>query len=286
MGINPTDGEGIESFFGSDWCDFRFRLDGCKHAGVWRTLYIIAIVFTAPLVLIGIYLIHRKIYVKLWRAGGGILQIVDGAVKPRANEAFLLTGTLSLAGRLLYWCVTVGGGFGSNIVQEFFHDWPFVILWHGGVLFTVGVIYATPKSHITVNKKKGREGARQEATQITRSKLPSPQLCNVLLGLFLIVPSVTLPLFALLDGAARDRGNYALAKKYNTIHYLLWGIYCLLLSGVAVYFGYKLWKILDSNVENVHRGGSGKTTESGGPGKSDTDVPPEFRRAIIMVRLM
>ncbi|TPX70592.1 hypothetical protein SpCBS45565_g01651 [Spizellomyces sp. 'palustris'] len=252
-----------DEWFGTEWCDFRFRVSGCKHATMWKTFYIVHSIIALPLFCLGLYLIYKKIYQRLWKQGLGIFDVIDGAVKPRATEGFILPATIHIFGRFLYTTLIAADVFKSNAVKEFFHDWPWIALWHAGVYFTIGIIYATPKSYVSGSKRSG------DVSIISRSRLPSPRLLNFLLAVYLLVPTITLPLFGLLDGIARDNGNYELAATYNEIHYVLWGLYTILLGMLAIYFGMKLLLILRSNVEAV--------------AGADGGVNNEFRRAIMML---
>ncbi|TPX63750.1 hypothetical protein SpCBS45565_g06372 [Spizellomyces sp. 'palustris'] len=274
--VNQTDA--INLWFSPEWCDWRWRISGCNDASLWKIVYICTLsqqlqkqqgsllmwfgISTLGhtvwgLLVMRIAIIIKKIYIKLWRKGRKLIEIVSGGLKPRAAEVFILAATLHMFGRALYTSIVLGDGFKLHAVTEFFHEWPWTILYDGAVLFNIGIIYATPRFKMSPGTN---------ASGIEKVRLPGPRALNIIMAIYIIIPSITLSLFGILDGHARDNGNWELATTYNSIHYGLWGSYCWLLAALSSYFGVKLIMLLRASAN----GALEKTDSSG-----------DFRRALL-----
>lgn len=108
----------IEKWENPAWCDFRWRIDNCENETVWKAAYVVHSCLGFPLVLLGCYLIYKKIYKNLWSKGRGIWDFSEGALRPRATEAFILFSTIHVLGRSLYTTLLKAGAFPNNAWKE------------------------------------------------------------------------------------------------------------------------------------------------------------------------
>ncbi|KAI8823780.1 uncharacterized protein EV422DRAFT_565694 [Fimicolochytrium jonesii] len=215
------------------WCDFRLQTWSCTDSTLWTTVFIIHSIWAFLLFLMGLWIVVKKIG-QLREKGLGIFEVCDGAVRPRAAEALLVTAAAHILGRGAHTTVVLAGGFGSWAVGEILFDIPWVILFDGAVFYVIGIIYGTPRHRLVGS-----------STQSER--LPSPRILNLLLFLLTLLPSTTLPLTAYLSGWGRDTAQVHWAVTFTQIHYVLWGVYCIALSGLLLHFGLKLIGILREN---------------------------------------
>lgn len=127
-------------------------------------------------------------------------------------------------------------------------------------MFTIGIIYATPRHRLS------------ETT--TRVRLPSPSTLTILLLTWTILPAVTLPLFAGLDGHGRDIKNVSFSRTFHYLHHFFWSAYCWGWAGVTGYYGYVLLTQLKESIKNVGEDGMESAVV-----KQAKDLS-EFKRAI------
>ncbi|KAJ3154474.1 hypothetical protein HDU86_004603 [Geranomyces michiganensis] len=244
-----------------EWCDWRTRIRGCKNSDIWVAIYVIHTIWAYLAAALGLLVCYKKVYQKVWKNNLSLFEIVDGGLRPRAAETFVIGATIHLWLRAIYTSVILAGGFGSQATAESFHELPWHILFSSAVLLSVGIIYATPRHRLTSNKMRA-------------VRLPSYTVLNIIMLVFTLVPAITLQLFAALDGRARDEGDAESANKFNRIHYGLWSFYCWALGGVELYFGSTLVKILSASASPAtstnHLSGNGGGSGAGGQQKSDT----------------
>ncbi|TPX65199.1 hypothetical protein SpCBS45565_g05307 [Spizellomyces sp. 'palustris'] len=225
-------------FYSPEWCDWRFRIYDCENSSIWVGFYITYVVLSFVSFLVGLYVCYMKVYQNLWKKKLSVIEFNEGILRPKATEAWVIGSTIFLFGRGLYGIVVLSGGFKNSIVTELFHEWPWCAIYIGGVLLTMGLIHATPRN-ITDSK-----GASASITQIVEISLPSPRTINALTYIYIISPLVLHHLFAILDGYARDAGNFEQAQVYNMIHYLAWAVHDVALCALAAIYGLQLVRIL------------------------------------------
>ncbi|TPX66485.1 hypothetical protein SpCBS45565_g04456 [Spizellomyces sp. 'palustris'] len=230
------------------------RITGCEHAEVWKGFYIAHTIACFILVILGSWLIYRRVYKDLWKKKLRLFEISSGIVKPRGTEVFLIASCVHLFGRGLYTAIVLGNGFKSQAAAEFMHEWPWETLYFACVSFTIGIIHATPKTYMN------GKGTLDELSTLTKVRLPSQQTLNFLFYFFNALPPLTLPWFSIADGYGRDTENYVMANAFNTAHYVCWSAYCWSLAAVVLYFGLKMVMILKANaVTGVKSSESGVT---------------------------
>ncbi|KNC96870.1 uncharacterized protein SPPG_07702 [Spizellomyces punctatus DAOM BR117] len=225
----------------SEWCDWRWRITGCEHAEVWKGFYIAHTIACFILVILGSWVIYRRVYRDLWQKKLRLFEFSNGIVKPRGTEVFLIASCVHLFGRGLYTAIVLGDGFKSQAAAEFMHEWPWETLYFACVSFTIGIIHATPKTYMN------GKGTLDELSTLTKVRLPSQRTLNFLFYFFNALPPLTLPWFSIIDGYGRDTENYVLANAFNTAHYVCWSAYCWSLAAVVLYFGLKMVMILKAN---------------------------------------
>ncbi|KAJ3175187.1 hypothetical protein HDU87_006422 [Geranomyces variabilis] len=274
--------DNTELWANPDWCDWRTRIRGCSYSDVWVTYYVVHTFWAYIAGALGLLVCYRKVYQKVWKHHLSLFELVDGGIRPRAAETFVIGATIHLFLRAIYTTVILAGGFGSQAANESFHELPWHILYSSACLLSVGVIYATPRHRLASNKMRA-------------VRLPSYTVLNIILFGFCLVPMISLQILAALAGHARDNNEADKARNYNAGHYGLWSFYCWTLGGVTLYFGITLIKLLrasaspQSSGNNVAaeapKNGSNATNISQNGGEStaaaDTNGRAGFRRAVM-----
>ncbi|KAJ3150648.1 hypothetical protein HDU89_003056 [Geranomyces variabilis] len=273
--------ENADLWANPEWCDWRTRIRGCKNSDIWVGYYIIHTILAYFAGALGLLVCYKKVYQKVWKNRLSLFELVEGGIRPRAAETFVVGATIHLFLRAIYTTVILAGGFGSQAANESFHELPWHILYSSACLLSVGVIYATPRHRLASNKMRA-------------VRLPSYTVLNVILFVFCLVPTTSLQILAALTGHARDHNEGDKAKNYNAGHYGLWSFYCWALGGVTLYFGVTLIKLLrasaspQSSATNVGAGqpkaGSSGTHSSqtgGDSSAADANGRAGFRRAVM-----
>ncbi|KAI9007196.1 hypothetical protein BC832DRAFT_610350 [Gaertneriomyces semiglobifer] len=274
MANNP----GYDVWYSPDWCDWRWRISGCTHEGLWRGVYVAHTVITSLTICLGGVLLYKKF--RASRAAGSPLlwmRTTYGGWQPRAAEAFLFFTLIHLFGRALYTALVLAGAFKSQAVTEFFHELPWSILYTGGANFNIGIVYATPRFKLT-----------STANSMTKISLPGPNMLNALLLIYSLVPLFTLPVYAAMDGHYRDVGDFERANYWNRVHYGSWSIYCWAIAALSLWWGIQLVRLLRSGlnkpfgppVEKISMP-SGLDRQHATNGTAGSGGRSEFKRAII-----
>ncbi|TPX70795.1 hypothetical protein SpCBS45565_g01442 [Spizellomyces sp. 'palustris'] len=238
-----------ELWYSPDWCDWRWRIHGCKDSEIWQGFYLAHSMLTALLFVLGAWLCYKKVYQALWKQKLSLLNVVDGGLKPRPVEALIFGTTIHILGRFIHTTKILTGEYPTHALGEFSHEWPWEFLLWGGNLFVIGIIYSVPKTYLN------NRGSVSNTFTISKVRLPSPKAINVIYTVLALVPGILLPLFAILDGHMRDTGQFANAVIFNRLHYYQWLFCCSIPLPILGYFGWKMVSILNANLEDVQDAG-------------------------------
>ncbi|KAI9004176.1 hypothetical protein BC832DRAFT_592862 [Gaertneriomyces semiglobifer] len=226
-----------------EWCDWRYRIEGCRDSDLWRAVYIAHSVFSGLVCIATLYVCYHKIYLDVWRKNLTIFEISEGALKARPTEVFLLSANIHILLRFLHTTAILGNWYSSDVAREVSFEvaWP-LLLW-ACLGFPIGLVFATPKSYI-------RETGHSVG-DIIHVKLPPAYVLNGIWLALIGMPTITLPVTAALDGLARDNGNYSLAVTLNRVHYYQWAFFCVAGVPLLCYFSLKMIHVLTVNVVGV-----------------------------------
>ncbi|KAI8825301.1 uncharacterized protein EV422DRAFT_254476 [Fimicolochytrium jonesii] len=253
----------IDGWFNPNWCDWRFHIHDCSGERIWQTFYIFHSIWGFTLVAMGLFALYGKV-LPVWARGHRIFEIEEGVLRPRAGEGFLAFATLGMLGRGIYTTVILaarGRGFGSEAANEFFQVFPFVLILDSGVIWAVGVVYATPRQRLV-------------GSTTVLVHLPSPRVLNYILIVLVALPTILIPVFATLDGYARDILRPDLSRALHSAHFWTWTICCVLTATALAYFGWHLVKALRETAKDM------SSMADMHPESPKSVSEAEFRRAI------
>ncbi|KAI9092185.1 hypothetical protein DFS34DRAFT_633998 [Phlyctochytrium arcticum] len=217
------------------YSDWRVSLLGKEESAIW-ILYVVGLVSATVVLLLHTPLLWYYIVYKKHK----VFRFMNGVFKPSPVQAYLVSTTIFVVGRMVFSAMMISGKFGYGKVQnegyimEAFHEWPWGFGYGGIALYLVGIMFATPDSI--------------KDPSLSAVYLPSPQQMNIFCLFMIALPMFLANLFAGIAGYYFNVANMTMALRLTQAHYWVWGAWCLLLMFSCIFFGRQLNRLIAATI--------------------------------------
>ncbi|KAI8976482.1 hypothetical protein BDB01DRAFT_853124 [Pilobolus umbonatus] len=210
-------------------CDWRVTIEGCLETKAMFAIYLMNVICSCLLLLLGGYLLYMRLAVKKEP-----LFDPQNKWRPRPIESMMVLGNLFNLLRIIDGLILITDTLPNPIIRSVLYEipWQFGLAAFSCYLF--GISHIVSKS-VAIFRP-------QEV--ISSDRLVSISIATIFL------PFITNNIFSVLAAVYAEQGDYRKAKIYTDTLYYLWSAYCLNLACWTVFSGYRLILILNKHIEH------------------------------------
>ncbi|KAJ8655640.1 hypothetical protein O0I10_008729 [Lichtheimia ornata] len=236
--INP---EGTQSTFwricddnGNCHCDWRLTLGDCAEDQAMRIIYIINIIGSAVVSVIGIALLFYRLYYRKQQIFTN--RTPTGFIRPKPIEAMLFMAIIFNLLRMIQAIIIVTDAAPNPAFRSFMYEIPWQFGLGAFACYVFGIAHTVADSSKTIYS----------------AMFSSPLRIDILSTTFITMPFITNNICSIAAGIYAERGEDFIAGQFTHAQYYFWTIYCGSLGFMILFAGIKLLRLLGHHLRMQH----------------------------------